>query len=216
MGKRVGILGSGQVAKALAKGFLELGYQVMLGSRTPAQLKDWKNEAGGHAHTGNFLETAAYGDLLVLAVKGAAASEALSHANKGDLQEKIIIDTTNPIEAQPPENGVIRFFTDLKNSLMEELQNTFPEAYFVKAFSCVGNQHMINPSFPEGPPTMFICGNSDKAKEQVRELLMAFGWEVEDCGKAEAARAIEPLCILWCIPGMLHNQWNHALKLIRK
>ena len=216
MSKRIGILGSGQVARALSKGFLELGYDVMLSSRNTDKLKDWKNEAGGHAHLGTFIEAAAYGDILVLAIKGSAAVEALSKVNKGDLQDKTIIDTTNPISSKSPEHGVIQYSTDLGHSLMEELQGTFPDALFVKAFNSVGNQHMVNPSFPDGPPTMFICGNSDKAKSEASEIIRAFGWQIEDMGKVEAARAIEPLCMLWCIPGMLHNQWNHAFKLIRK
>jgi predicted dinucleotide-binding enzyme len=61
---------------------------------------------------------------------------------------------------------------------------------------------------------MFICGNDDAAKRTVRTILEQFGWEVSDMGKAEAARAIEPLCILWCIPGFLTNDWRHALKML--
>jgi predicted dinucleotide-binding enzyme len=98
---------------------------------------------------------------------------------------------------------------------MERLQRLVPEARFVKAFSCVGNAFMVNPDFHGQKPTMFICGNHDGAKSEVRSLLELFGFEVEDLGKVEAARAIEPLCILWCIPGFIQNRWTHALKLIR-
>jgi len=73
---------------------------------------------------------------------------------------------------------------------------------------------MIDPDF-ELKPTMFICGNSDQAKSDVSGLLAKVGWDVEDMGKAEAARAIEPLCMLWCIPGFLGNNWNHAFKLLK-
>lgn len=62
---------------------------------------------------------------------------------------------------------------------------------------------------------MFICGNNADAKNGVIEILERFGWEIEDMGLVEAARAIEPLCILWCIPGFLHNQWMHAFKLLK-
>jgi hypothetical protein len=74
---------------------------------------------------------------------------------------------------------------------------------------------MVDPSLPGGPPTMFICGNNEAAKKTVHGLLVAFGWEVDDMGGAEAARAIEPLCMLWCLPGFLHNDWSHAFKMLR-
>jgi len=109
---------------------------------------------------------------------------------------------------------VLKFFTNLDESLMERLQNAFPEAHFVKAFSSVGNACMVNPQFQGGKPTMFICGNSEAAKATVRGVLDQFGWETADMGKAEAARAIEPLCMLWCIPGFLRNDWVHAFKLL--
>ena len=88
-------------------------------------------------------------------------------------------------------------------------------AKFVKAFSCVGNAFMINPEFPGGPPSMFICGNDDDAKASVRSLLGELGWETVEMGAAESARAIEPLCMLWCIPGFTKNSWTHAFKLLR-
>jgi len=98
---------------------------------------------------------------------------------------------------------------------MERLQREFPEARFVKAFNCVGNASMVNPSFAGGKPTMFMCGNDEGAKSTVRGILDQFGWETADMGKVEAARAIEPLCILWCIPGFLGQGWSHAFKLLK-
>jgi predicted dinucleotide-binding enzyme len=98
---------------------------------------------------------------------------------------------------------------------MERLQRRAPSARFVKAFSCVGHALMVDPKLPNGPPTMFICGNDAAAKAEVKTILGRFGWDVEDLGAVEAARAIEPLCILWCIPGFLQNGWMHALKLLR-
>ena len=113
-------------------------------------------------------------------------------------------------------NGVLKFTTNLDESLMERLQKQVPEAHFVKAFSCVGNAFMVDPDFGGIKPTMFICGNDAQAKAQARTVLDQFGWEVEDMGAAEAARAIEPLCILWCIPGLRENRWSHAFKLLKK
>jgi predicted dinucleotide-binding enzyme len=162
------------------------------------------------------VDAASFGEILVLAVKGSAASEALRLSGKDNLKEKTIIDATNPIADLPPENGVLRFFTNLQQSLMEQLQAEYKEAHFVKAFNSVGNALMVNPDYHGIKPTMFICGNSQEAKKEVKEILDLFGFETEDMGAAEAARAIEPLCMLWCIPGMLHNQWNHAFKLLKK
>jgi predicted dinucleotide-binding enzyme len=98
---------------------------------------------------------------------------------------------------------------------MERLQKIAPTANFVKSFSCVGNALMVNPQFPGGKPSMFICGNDEQAKATVCEILNQFGWDTEDMGKVEAARAIEPLCMLWCIPGFLRNDWNHAFKMLK-
>jgi len=210
---KIGILGSGDVAKALANGFLKHGHDVMLGTRTPAKLADWtaKNPKGRVA---SFAEAAKFGELVVLAVKGGAAAAALRAASAANLAGKPIIDTTNPIADAPPVNGVLKFFTSLDESLMERLQREFGNVRFVKAFNSVGNGCMVDPQFRGGKPTMFICGNDEAAKKIVSKILDEFGWETADMGKAEAARAIEPLCMLWCIPGFLRGDWVHAFKLL--
>lgn len=213
---KVGILGSGQVAKVLADGFIKYGHDVMLGTRDPAKLNDWKSKAGDRGSIGTFDAAAKFGDVIVLSVKGSVAENVLKMAGKDALKNKTVIDVTNPIADEPPVNGVIKFFTGPNDSLMERLQKSVPEANFVKAFSCVGNSLMVNPKMTEGSPTMFICGNNDDAKKEVQTILRQFGWEWADMGKVEAARAIEPLCILWCIPGFINNSWAHAFKLIRK
>ncbi|HEU4724857.1 MAG TPA: NAD(P)-binding domain-containing protein [Candidatus Eisenbacteria bacterium] len=211
---KIGILGSGNVAKSLAAGFMEQGHAVMLGTRTPSKLEDWDWKHRGGL-VGGFADAATFGEIVVLAVKGAVAADALRAAGLTNLAGKTVIDATNPIADSPPENGVLRFFTNLDESLMERLQREFPATSFVKAFNSVGHARMVNPKFKGGMPTMFICGNDDKAKKTVAEILDRFGWEVADMGKAEAARAIEPLCILWCIPGFLRQEWSHAFKLLR-
>ena len=212
---RIAVLGSGMVGQVLADGFLAIGHEVMRGTRVPAKLSAWKEEAGPKASVGTFAEAARHGELVVLAVKGEAAEAVLDLCGAESLAGKTVIDTTNPIAARPPVNGVLSYFTGLDESLMERLQQRVPEANFVKAFSCVGNAMMVNPRLPGGPPTMFICGNRDAAKAEVKQILDRFGWETEDLGAAEAARAIEPLCILWCIPGFNHNRWTHAYKVLR-
>jgi len=169
--------------------------------------------AGERASVGTFAVTAVFGEVVVLAVKGSAAQAAVAACGDA-LSGKTVIDTTNPIDDRPPESGVLHFFTDLNQALMERLQAAAPEAKFVKAFSCVGSGVMVDPVFAAGRPTMFICGNDPRAKASVSELLDDFGWDVADLGGAVAARAIEPLSILWCIPGFLNKQWTHAFKLL--
>ncbi len=214
--KKIAVLGSGIVGQVLADGFMEHGFEVMRGSREPEKLADWKKSAGAHARTGTFAEAARYGEVIVLAVKGTAAEAAIDLCGAGSLSGKTIIDATNPIADKPPVNGVLSFFTGPNESLMERLQKKAQSANFVKAFSCVGNAFMVNPDFNGAKPTMFICGNDANAKRQVVDILHLFGWDVEDMGFIEAARAIEPLCMLWCIPGLRENRWFHAFKLLRK
>lgn len=213
--RKIGIIGSGQVARTIGTGFLNLGYRVMLSSRDITKLSEWKEMGGENALVGSFKEAAEFGDILVLAVSGRVATEAIESAGPQYFNGKTIIDPTNPISENPPVHGVLSYFTGPDESLMEILQARYPEANFVKAFNSVGNAYMVNPSFKEGKPSMFICGNNDDAKANVAEILVAFGWETVDMGKAIAARAIEPLCILWCIPGFLRNEWNHAFKLMK-
>lgn len=214
--KKIAILGSGVVGQVLADGLLKHGYEAMRGSRDPNKLADWKRGAGPHAHVGTFDETARFGELVILAVRGAAAISAIELCGIEALASKIVIDTTNPIADKPPVNGVLSFFTGPNESLMEMLQAKAPAARFVKAFSCVGNAFMVHPDFGGLQPTMFICGNDTAAKREVGEILRLFGWDIEDMGAVEAARAIEPLCMLWCIPGLSANHWSHAFKLLRK
>jgi 8-hydroxy-5-deazaflavin:NADPH oxidoreductase len=213
--KKIGVIGSGIVGQTLANGFLKHGYEVMIGTGDPKKYEDLKAKTHGKARVGDFSQAAAFGDLLVLATKGSAASSVLQKAGAPNLKGKTIIDTTNPIAELPPVNGVLHYFTSLSDSLMERLQKEIPEARFVKSFSSVGNAFMVNPDF-SSRPSMFICGNSDEAKAHVKSILDQFGWESEDMGKAEAARAIEPLCMLWCIPGLSGGSWTHAFKLLKK
>jgi 8-hydroxy-5-deazaflavin:NADPH oxidoreductase len=211
---KIGVLGSGDVAKVLASGFGKHGHDVMVGTRDRTKLTDWSAH-NPRGRTGSFAETANFAEVVVLAVKGTAAGDALRSASAKNLLGKLVIDATNPIADAPPVNGVLKFFTNLDESLMERLQLEFPEANFVKAFNSVGNNRMVNPQFKAGKPTMFICGNNEEAKEIVIKILDQFGWDTADMGKAEAARAIEPLCMLWCIPGFLRNEWTHAFALLK-
>jgi 8-hydroxy-5-deazaflavin:NADPH oxidoreductase len=211
---KVGVLGSGTVAQTLAAGLAKYCHQVFIGSRSPEKLAEFATKTDG-VSAGTFAEAAAFGELLILAVKGNVALNALELAGVENVDGKTVIDTCNPIADAPPVNGVLQFFTGQNESLMETLQTEYPDADFVKAFNSVGAPRMVDPKFEGGRPTMFICGNDAAAKQTVTALLDEFGWETADMGGAESARAIEPLCKLWCIPGFTRNEWTHAFKLLR-
>ncbi len=213
-----GIIGSGAVGQTLARAFLQEGCEVMLGTRNTSKPEVilFANDNPGNK-TGSFAETAAFGEILVLAVGGDVAEEVISEAGINNFASKLVIDVTNPIAKEAPVNGVLKFFTDINFSLMEKLQQQVPAAKFVKAFNSVGSSLMYKPDFGGSKPTMFIAGDDEDAKATATKILDAFGWETADMGKAEAARAIEPLCILWCIPGFAKNEWaGHAFKLLKK
>jgi len=213
---KIGIIGSGAVGRVLGKAFLSEGHEVLLGTRnkTKDEVIKWKNE-NPTGKSGSFADAASFGDIIVLAVSGLVAEKAIQLADSKNFENKIVIDVTNPISAEPPVNGVLQYFTKQGDSLMENIQKWLPKAKLVKAFNSVGNAVMYKPKYSAGKPTMFICGNDAEAKKTVGQILDSFGWEVEDMGMVEAARAIEQLCMLWCIPGFLANNWSHAFKLLK-
>jgi predicted dinucleotide-binding enzyme len=212
---KIAVIGSGNVGQVLADGYLMLGHEVIRATREPSKLSEWLKAAGPRASVSGVREAAQHAETIVLAVKGSAAEAVVTECGEA-LNDKTVIDTTNPItDGVPPTNGVLSYFTDFRESLMERLQKRAPKANFVKAFSCVGSPLMVKPSLAGTRPTMFICGANDGAKAEVKALLEQFGWDTEDLGAVEAARAIEPLCMLWCIPGLSGRGWVHAFKLLR-
>jgi 8-hydroxy-5-deazaflavin:NADPH oxidoreductase len=214
---RVGVLGSGTVGQTLGAGFAAQGHQVMMGTRDPhaEAVRNWVIKTKGTS-TGTFAEAARFGDLAVLTVLGRAVEEAIRLAGADSFKGKTVIDTTNPIADAPPVKGVLQFTTGPNESLGEKIQSLLPGANVVKAYNSVGSARMVNPKFEQGMPTMFLCGDSATAKAQVAEIIRQFGWEPFDCGGIIAARALEPLCMLWCIPGFLNNQWTHAFKVLTR
>jgi predicted dinucleotide-binding enzyme len=209
---RFAVLGSGEVGQTLAKGLAANGYEARIGSRSPTKLAKFAKSSGIQA--GTFEEVAAWGEAAVLAVLGTAALEVIEQAGAHNLSGKLVIDTTNPISSDPPVDGVLRYFTGPNESLMERLQTAHPEIAFVKAFNSVGSALMVHPMLSGGPPTMFYCGNDAKAKASVSRLLEHLGWEGADMGTVVAARALEPLAQLWCIPGFRENDWMHAFRML--
>jgi predicted dinucleotide-binding enzyme len=215
---KIGIIGSGIVGRVLGTAFLTEGNEVMLGTRDVNKevVVKWISQNPG-AMAGSFTDTAKFGELIVLATSGDITAGVISSSGIENFGGKVVIDATNPIDhTRPPVNGVLPSFSTMDESLMEQLQKQLPNARLVKAFNSVGNAFMYKPDFGGIKPTMFICGNDADAKKTVTHILDSFGWETEDMGKVEAARAIEPLCILWCIPGIIKGQWTHAFKLLKK
>ena len=209
---KVGVIGSGHVGKVLAAGFKKHGHEVRIGSREGTKLAQWSAEAG--IAEGTFAAVVSDADVVVLAVSGGVAAEVVAPLADA-LAGKVVLDATNPISG-PPVKGILPFFTGPNDSLMEQLQKLAPAARFVKMFSCVGNASMVNPRFEGGRPTMFIAGDDADAKAQAVSILDQFGWDYEDIGGVEGARAIEPLCRVGCASGFLHNQWTHAYKVLKR
>jgi len=217
MAKKIGVLGSGTVGQTLAAGFLKHGYEAMLGTRDPSKTEvvKWLATHPG-AQAGTFRETAIFGDIVILTVLGRVVEEVIEQAGADHLSGKILIDTTNPLTDAPPVGGILEYTTGPNQSLGEKVQQLVPNTHVVKAFNSVGAPLMVNPKFEQGTPTMFICGNNPDAKQAVSGLIVQCGWEPYDCGDITASRALEPLCMLWCLPGFQRNEWNHAFKMLTK
>jgi predicted dinucleotide-binding enzyme len=213
---KIGILGTGDVGKALSAGFSKLGYEVKIGTRDPNSDKSHSlvKNSSGKVSVGTFNEAASFGDIIVLATLWSGTENAIKIAGKENFKSKVVIDTTNPLDfsqGMPPK--LTHGHTD---SGGEQVQRWLPDARIVKAFNIVGNAHMVNPNFPGGPPDMFICGNDAQAKKTVTDFLKNFGWSTIDIGGIEGARLLEPMCILWVLYGIQNNSWNHAFKLLKK
>lgn len=208
----VGILGSGDVGKSLARGFALLGHDVKIGSRTPEKLKPFAATTE-RVTAGTFAETAKFGDVIALATLGVATQEAIELAGRENFAGKVVIDATNPLDFS---TGKPQLSIGHTNSLGEEVQRWIPDARVVKAFNTVGNALFVNPKFTNGPPDMFICGNDDDAKKIVSQICEHFGWGVVDIGGIEGSRHLEPMCMVWVLHGIRSGSWGHAFKLLRK
>ncbi len=212
---KIGVLGRGNVGRTLASGFQGRGHEVMLGSRDPQQseLQEWLSSQGSGIHGGTMAETAAFGEIVVLALLGVAAEEAIATAGPENFSGKVVIDATNPLDFSdgPPP----RLAISGNDSLGERIQRAIPDAKVVKAFNTIGAPLMVDPTLGGQTPRMFIAGDDDGAKATVGELLRAFGWpDPVDIGGIEGARELESLCILWVKVGFKRGAWDHAITLI--
>ena len=213
---KVGILGTGVVAKALGKGFAERGHEVKIGTRDPDgdKARTAVQHIGGRASAGSFAEAARFGDVVVVATLWKGTENALSLAGPENVAGKVVIDATNPLDFDrgvPPTLAL-----GYTNSSGEQVQRWLPQARVVKAFNIVGNAAMVDPAFPGGPPDMFICGNDPAAKETVTGILKSFGWPTIDLGGIEMSRYLDPMAMVWIVYGFKTNTWNHAFKLLHQ
>jgi predicted dinucleotide-binding enzyme len=216
---KIGILGSGDVGRRLGDGCIRYGHQVMIGTRNPEkkELQEWIDylKHTENAFVGTFAEAASFGELIIISTLWEGTKNAINLAGLSNFNGKIVIDTTNPLDfskGMPPQLSI-----GYDNSAGEIVQSLLPESKIVKAFNIVGNPHMVNPDFPCGPPTMFICGNSDDAKNTVIEkLLTPFGWESIDIGGIEQSRLLEPLAMIWITYYLKTGTGNYAFKLLRQ
>ncbi len=214
---KIGVLGTGDVGRALGTGFVALGHDVKMGSRSAGNDKAlaWAKSMGPRASAGLFSDAAAFGEIVVLATLGVANEDALRAAGVENLRGKIVIDTTNPLDfsrGMPP-----RLAIDGEDSGGEQVQRLLAGAKVVKAFNTVGNALMFRPELPGGPPDMFIAGDDADAKEKVSAIVKDFGWDkVHDLGGIEASRFLEALCMVWVLSAARDDNWMQAFKLLRK
>jgi predicted dinucleotide-binding enzyme len=213
---RIGILGTGDVGRALGTGFISRGHQVRLGGRDAKNEKAhaWVAKHGSNASAGSFRDAAEFGELVVLATLWTGTENALRLADPKHCVGKVVIDVTNPLLFAPGE--LPRLALGHTDSGGEQVQRWLPGARVVKAFNIVGNAHMVDPDFPGGPPDMFICGDDPEANATVAGICASFGWPAIDIGGLSGARVLEPMCILWVMYGIRAGSWNHAFKLLRK
>jgi predicted dinucleotide-binding enzyme len=196
---RIGVLGTGAVGTKIASRLVELGHEVMLGSRTAdnENAAEWVAGAGNGASQGTFADAAAFGELLFNCTPGSVSVEAIGTARPEDVAGKTLVDISNAIEVVDGSRVVLVSPTD---SLGEQLQRALPETRVVKTLNTVNNAVMVEPRRVPGDHDLFVCGNDDAAKAEVVQLLKSFGWpaaSIHDLGDITGARALEAYVVLW-------------------
>jgi predicted dinucleotide-binding enzyme len=208
---RIGILGSGDVGKALSKGLTSRKNEVMIGTRSPSEPKlvAWAAEEGRGVRAGTFAQVAEHGELLVLALKGDAAIAAIDLAGPSHFRGKVVIDAMNPLDFSAGFPPSLLF--GLNDSLGERVQKKLPEAKVVKCFNTVPNSMMADPKLADGVPELIVCGDDAEAKRKVGELVRSLGWKgVIDVGGIREARWQEALVPLWVRVAAAKQNFNLA------
>ncbi len=194
----IGVLGTGVTGLTIGTRLVQLGHEVMLGSRDEANppAVAWAKDAGQHALYGTFMNAAAFGEIIFNCTLGSASLHALSLAGAENLQGKILIDTANPLDRMTDVWTLTVCNTD---SLAEQIQRTFPEARVVKTLNTVNANVMVEPDKLIEKTDVFLSGNDIEAKATVKAILRDwFGWRsIIDLGNITTARSVEMYVLLW-------------------
>lgn len=212
---KIGVIGSGEVGRALATGFLSRGDDVMLSARDAKkkEIVEWASKAGSaKARTGTFADAATFGEVIVLATSWSGTEGALKLAGIERLAGKVVVDVTNPLDTS---GGPPRLALGHSDSGGEQIQRRLPKSKVVKAFNIINAALMVRPKFAGGPPDMFIAGNDAGAKAVVTQICTDFGWPTHDLGGIEGSRMLESLAMLWVTLGIRGLGWVHGFKLLR-
>ncbi|MGQ7944480.1 NADPH-dependent F420 reductase [Flavobacterium sp. WC2509] len=199
---KIAVLGTGAAGTTIASKLIELGHQVMIGSRSNTNEKaiEFVNKFEKNASNGTFEEAANFGEIVFNCIKGEFAIEALQSAGKG-IENKIIIDISIPVNTH--KEAPLSLIPELcnTNSLGEEIQKKFPNTKVVKTLNTMWSTLMTSPStLKNGDHTNFICGNDEEAKNKVKSLLLEIGWKEEtilDLGDIVGSRGTEAIILLW-------------------
>ncbi|KAJ3031714.1 hypothetical protein HDV00_008141 [Rhizophlyctis rosea] len=213
----IGILGTGVVSLALAKGFITEHYAIKIGTRDPSQAEKLKDfiALGDNVQIGTFEEAAQFGAVIILATAATAIHAVLDAAKVENLSQKVLIDVNNPLRFDG--SNLVGLTVGMDDSLGEDIQRKLPDTKVVKCWNIVGNGVMYKPSFPDGTATMLIAGNDASAKGVVRDILKDFGWEsIEDMGGIEESRWLEAMCVAWCHLAFKSGKFYSSFALLKK
>lgn len=210
----IGIIGAGSVGKVLAKGWIDAGHSVKISSRDPMSesLFTWKEQMGPDCHIATFEEAASFGEVIVLAINWSGVETVLKQISTTALHDKVIIDLSNAVEFSETPQLALKGI-----SAGELIQQWLPGSRVVKTLNMVGSATMVNPSFTEGRPVMYLCGNDEQAKSTVQQLLASIGWQdVIDLGDISRSSLLESLMLTCLISEIRQQEFGSAFALLRK
>jgi len=213
---KIGVIGSGDVARAIADGLVDSGHDVMIGTRDTGrdELKSWRKKHDTHKSLGSTTEAASYGEVAILATAWHATEDVLAQI-RPELAGKVVVDVTNPLIFKDDEAPELSVGHSMSGG--EIVQHSLPDSHVVKALNIINHEHMVLPKYKDGTPTMFICGNNQSAKAHTVEMLIDLGWkDIVDIGPIEKSRLLEPLCLLWIEYGISRGTWDHAISFLEK